>query len=223
MEKGENFRLQLECENDNNDDTMLLLDGLDEAIIGHTDSWNGAPWGRRKFIVGRPHRAVYDRGRCISILEEKGKISKEEVEQNYDIDEDMDYMDENGPIFVRVFKRKDRRIGKGSDFRSQFEEITGTLLDQSLMVYGFEDALIGYTVSFMGMNYDMELLDESDTIGRPTRLVYDRDQCIRLIKKRDSVNLDEATQKFEDRFESEYLGASTPVFVTALKRRKDFG
>jgi len=75
MEKGEDFRSQLECENDNNDDDMILVDGLDDAIIGHTDSWNGASWGRRKFIAGRPHRAVYDRDRCISILKKRVKLA----------------------------------------------------------------------------------------------------------------------------------------------------
>ena len=120
MGKGEDFRSQLECENDNNDDDMILVDGLDDAIIGHTDSWNGASWGRRKFIVGRPNRAVYDRERCISILEEKGEISREEVEQQFDIDEEFD---ENGPIFVKVFKRRNRSLDRGKNLRSQFEEV----------------------------------------------------------------------------------------------------
>ena len=220
MEKGEDFRSQLECENDNNDDDMILVDGLDDANVGHTDSWNGAPWGRSKFIVGRPHRAVYDRERCISILEEKGKISREEAEQHFDIDEDGDYMDENGPIFVKVFKRRKRNLDRGKDLRSQFEEVMANLLYKVPIVDGFDDAIIGYTDSFMGMNFDAESEEASTIIGRPIRLVYDRDRCIEILKRKHGPKRNKAEEDFESD-ESEYLGASTPVFVTVLKRRKD--
>ena len=219
MEKGEDFRSQLECENDNNDDDMILVDGLDDAIIGHTDSWNGASWGRRKFIAGRPHRAVYDRDRCISILEEKGKISREEVEQSFDVDEDSDYMAENGPIFVRVPKRRNRNSDGRKNLRSQFgEDITN--LYQVSIIESFDDAIIGYTDSVMGMDPDeYSLVDDEGIIGRPVRLVYDRARCIEILKRKHGTSRNKAEEDLESE-ESEYYGASTPVFVTVLKRRK---
>ena len=218
MGKGEEFRLKLNLENDNNDDTMILVDGLDDAIIGYTDSWNGAPWGRRKFIAGRPHRAVYDRDRCISILEEKGKISREEVEQSFDIDEDSDYMAENGPIFVRVLKRRNRNPDGRKNLRSQFEKVMVNILEEMPIIDSLDDAIIGYTDSFMGMDFNPEV-EEDSTIGRPRRLVYDRDQCIDILKRKNGTRRNKAVKDLEP-IESEYLGASTPVFVTVLKRRK---
>ena len=218
MGKGEEFRLKLNLENDNNDDTMILVDGIDSAIIGYTDSWNGAPWGRRKFIAGRPHRAVYDRDRCISILEEKGKISREEVEQSFDIDEDSDYMAENGPIFVRVLKRRNRNPDGRKNLRSQFEKVMVNILEEVPIIDSLDDAIIGYTDSFMGMDFNPEV-EEDSTIGRPRRLVYDRDQCIDILKRKNGTRRNKAVKDLEP-IESEYLGASTPVFVTVLKRQK---
>ena len=220
MEKGEDFRDQLECENDNNDDDMIPVDGLDDAIIGHTDSWNGAPWGRRKFVVGRPHRAVYDREQCFKILARSGGMIQEEAEQRFDIDEDEKYMDENGPIFVRVFKRRNRNLVRGKDLRSQFEEVMVNSLERVPIVDGCDDAIIGYTDSCMGMNFDAESLDdEANIVGCPVRLVYDRDRCIGILKRKHGTKRNKAEEGFESE-ESEYLGASTPVFVTVLKMRK---
>ncbi len=225
MGKGENFRHQLECQNNDNDDDMILVDKLDDAIIGHTDSWNGASWGRRKFIVGRPHRAVYDHDRSFKILAGSSGMSQEEAEQrfdeqHFDIDEEEPF-DENGPIFVKVFKRRNRNLDRGKDLRSQFEEVMANLLYKVPVVDGFDDAIIGYTDSFMGMNYNMELLDESDIVGRPIRLVYDRDRCIEILKRKHGTKRNKAEENLESD-ESEYLGASTPVFVTLLKRRKTY-
>jgi hypothetical protein len=218
MKKGKDFRSQLECENDNNDDDMILVDGLDDAIIGYTDSWNGASWGRSKFIAGRPHRAVYDRDRCISILKEKGKISPEEVEQPFDIDEDSDYMAENGPIFVRVLKRRNRNPDGRKNLRSQFgEDITN--LYQVSIIYSFDDAIIGYTDSVMGMDPDeYSFVDDENIIGRPVRLVYDRARCIEILKRKHAASRNKAQEDLESE-ESEYYGASTPVFVRVLKRK----
>ena len=218
MKKGKDFRSQLECENDNNDDDMILVDGLDDAIIGYTDSWNGASWGRSKFIAGRPHRAVYDRDRCISILKEKGKISPEEVDQSSDIDSDSDYMVENGPIFVRVLKRRNRNPDGRKNLRSQFgEDITN--LYQVSIIDSFDDAIIGYTDSVMGMDPDeYSFVDDENIIGRPVRLVYDRARCIEILKRKHAASRNKAQEDLESE-ESEYYGASTPVFVRVLKRK----
>ena len=207
------------CQNDNNDDDMILVDGLDDAIIGYTDSWNGASWGRSRFIAGRPHRAVYDRDRCISILKEKGKISPEEVDQSSEIDSDSDYMVDNGPIFVRVLKRRNRNPDGRKNLRSQFREDITNLYQVSI-IDSFDDAIIGYTDSVMGMDYDeYSLVDEEDIIGRPVRLVYDRARCIEILKRMHSTSRNKAEEDLESE-ESEYLGAGTPVFVQVLKRRK---
>ncbi len=78
MGKGKDFRDQLERENDKSTDKMRIAEGFDEAIMGYSNSWDGVPNGKLEFIVGRPRRAVYDRARGISIIEEKDEVSKEE-------------------------------------------------------------------------------------------------------------------------------------------------
>jgi len=223
MGKGEEFRLKLECENANNDDDMILVDGLDNAIIGYTDSWNGASWGRRKFIAGRPHRAVYDHDQSYKILSRKAaknqKGEQSNDEQPFDVDDDSDYFDENGPIFVKVFKGKNRNLDRGKDLRTQFEEVTDNLFYKEPIIDGFEYAIIGYTDSVMGMDCDPETEKDSNIIGRPTRLVFDRDRCIETLKKKHDTRRKKAVEELES-IEEEYLGADTPVFVTVLKRQK---
>jgi hypothetical protein len=225
LEKGKDFRAQLENENSNNDDKMALVDGFDEAIIGHTDSWNGAPNGKREFKVGRPHRAVYDRARCILILEEKNEINREEAEQCFESEVvwNVNYHWQDGPVFVEVFKRRNLNIGRGEDLRSLLDELVASGLEGTYVIRDFDDAIVGYTDSFMGMDPSLDAPDDEEcTNSRPIRMVYDRDMCIRTLAKRNGVILSEAVEDFESKMAGEYVGAHTPLFVSVLKRRKIF-
>ena len=53
------------------DETILRIDGFDEACIGWTDSWSGNE---------RPMRLVYDHSKMIEILMEQGMEGDEAVE-----------------------------------------------------------------------------------------------------------------------------------------------
>jgi hypothetical protein len=225
IDKGQDFRYQLERKNEGINDKMQLVEGYDEAIMGYTDSWNGAPNGRREFKVGRPHRAVYNREKCISILKEKDDISQDEAERHFESEIVWNLMNhwQNGPVFVEVFNRRDLSVGKGKDLRTQLDEINDNILEQICVIDNFNDALLGYTVSFMGMNPDMDAPDDQEcTNSRPMRVVYDRDLCIRILAKGISLKLKEAAAGFESETASEYLGVHTPVFVSVLQRRTDY-
>ena len=52
-------------------ETILRIDGFDEACIGWTDSWSGDE---------RPMRLVYDQSKIIEILMEQGMEEDEAVE-----------------------------------------------------------------------------------------------------------------------------------------------
>ena len=52
-------------------ETILRIDGFDEACIGWTDSWSGDE---------RPMRLVYDQSKMIEILMEQGMEEDEAVE-----------------------------------------------------------------------------------------------------------------------------------------------
>jgi hypothetical protein len=103
--------------------------------------------------------------------------------------------------------------------RSQFgEDITN--LYQVSIIDSFDDAIVGYTDSVMGMDPDeYSLVDDEGIIGRPVRLVYDRTRCIEILKRKHGTSRNKAEEDLESE-ESEYYGASTPVFVTVLKREK---
>lgn len=222
MDIGEELRCQLDCQNDNNDDDMELIEGCDDALIGYTDSWNGGPWGRGRFIVGRPHRAVYDRDNCISILSGICGYKQDDVRRAFDPDVDIKECHcENGPIFVRVFKRQKPALANGKDFRSQLAEFIGEDYRCAHIVDGFDNAIIGYTDSLMGMNPDSNSLDDDDyRAGRTNRLVYDRDKCVRILAKTDGLKKKEAQSRFVSGYAEDYLGIGTPVYVTVLKQRK---
>lgn len=52
-------------------ETILRIDGFDEACIGWTDSWSGDE---------RPMRLVYDQSKIIEILMEQGMEEDEAIE-----------------------------------------------------------------------------------------------------------------------------------------------
>jgi hypothetical protein len=67
------------------DENVLLADGFDDAFVGI---------GRQ---FGRPI-AVYDRSRCIDILQED--MSEEEAEEYFQYNVELAWVGENTPIFL---------------------------------------------------------------------------------------------------------------------------
>ncbi|GEM_PF-5682880 len=223
MGNGANLRYQLEALNKQNGVDMQLVDGFDEAIIGYTDSWNGAPNGKKEFKVGRPCRAVYDRAKCISILEDADEISRDEAELHFESEIVWNLFNhwQNGPVFVEVFKRENLSVSEEQDLRSQLDEINERIADQICVIGYFDEAIIGYTNSFMGMDPDLDAPDDQDwTNSRPVRVVYNRYRCIQTFAKRNSLDRKKAAEKFEKEIESKYMGEHTPIFVCVLKKAK---
>ena len=67
-------------------ETILRIDGFDEACIGWTDSWSGDE---------RPMRLVYDQSKIIEILMEQGMEEDEAVEYfNFNIADAYIFMDQ---------------------------------------------------------------------------------------------------------------------------------
>jgi hypothetical protein len=62
--------------------------------------------------------------------------------------------------------------------------------------------------------------DEDCTNSRPRRVVYDRNLCVQMLAKRNSLTLKEAGNEFESNIAAEYIGANTPLFVNSLNVRK---
>lgn len=69
------------------DETVLLADGFEDAFVGI---------GRQ---FGRPI-AVYDRSKCIDILQEN--MSEEEAEEYFQFNVEGSYVGENTPIFLEL-------------------------------------------------------------------------------------------------------------------------
>lgn len=73
------------------DPEILLADGFEEALIGYVEIFN-------KVI------ALYDREKCLSILEEKG-CSPEEAEEYFQFNVIGAWMGEKTPGFATFFKK----------------------------------------------------------------------------------------------------------------------
>ncbi len=73
-------------------ETVQKADGFDDAVIGLTDSWSGN---------SRPLRLVYDRAKCIEILE-KGGMSHEDAEEYFEFNTAGAYVGEDTPVFVTM-------------------------------------------------------------------------------------------------------------------------
>lgn len=68
----------------------ILIDGLDDAIIGHTDR-NGA------------NVAVYNIDKCVSIYKEKYQIDEEQALDDLCFNVFGAYLGINTPVFVTLF------------------------------------------------------------------------------------------------------------------------
>ena len=73
------------------DDTALLADGLDDAIIGVSF----AQWGRGTVIV-------YDEAKCIEVLMRDGPMTYEDASEWFEFNTRGAYVGENTPLFVRA-------------------------------------------------------------------------------------------------------------------------
>ncbi len=73
--------------------------------------------------------------------------------------------------------------------------------EEILLADGFEDALIGHVQVF------------NNTVA-----LYDRQKCIGILMKRDSMSKDEAEEFFEFNVTGAYVGEKTPAFATILRK-----
>lgn len=67
----------------------LLADGLEAALVGYTVNHH------------RPHVAVYDIDKCVSVLVERDGMTAEEADEFLSFNTLGAYVGENGPIYVR--------------------------------------------------------------------------------------------------------------------------
>ena len=73
------------------DEEILRADGLDEACVGWTDSWNGNE---------RNIRLVYDIGKVIDILQERDGMTYEDAVEFFDFNIAGAYFGKGTPIFI---------------------------------------------------------------------------------------------------------------------------
>ena len=77
------------------DEKILRADGLDEACIGWTDSWNGDE---------RNIRLVYDIGKVINILQERDGMTYEDAVEFYDFNIGGAYLGKGTPVFINTLQ-----------------------------------------------------------------------------------------------------------------------
>ena len=81
------------------DEEFLSADGFEEALIGVAyDKIKGT------------HVLVYSRTKCIEILIERDKMSKEEAEELFEFNVEGAYMGEKTPIYVDDFMFYEEKI-----------------------------------------------------------------------------------------------------------------
>ena len=73
------------------DEKILRADGLDEACIGWTDSWNGDE---------RNIRLVYNAGQVIKIFQKRDGMSYEDAVEFYDYNVAGAYVGKGTPVFI---------------------------------------------------------------------------------------------------------------------------
>lgn len=76
------------------DENVLTADGLDDAIIGWTDSWDSSG--------SRAVRAVYSTDRVIEILVQRG-MTEDEAQEYFEFNISGAYVGAQTPIFVHSF------------------------------------------------------------------------------------------------------------------------
>lgn len=72
---------------------FLRADGLDDACIGWTNSWNGS---------ARPARLVYDISLVFEVLQDQGATLEEAIE-DFEYNIAGAYVGESTPIFINKF------------------------------------------------------------------------------------------------------------------------
>ena len=73
------------------DEKILRADGLDEACIGWTDSWNGKE---------RNIRLVYDIAKVINIIQERDGSTYEDALEHFEYNIAGGYVGKSTPIYV---------------------------------------------------------------------------------------------------------------------------
>ena len=73
------------------DEEILRADGLDEACMGWSDSWNGNE---------RNIRLVYDIAKVINILQERDGMTYEDAVEHYEFNIAGSYVGKKTPIYV---------------------------------------------------------------------------------------------------------------------------
>jgi len=143
----------------------LMADGFEDAFIGIAQHFN-------RFC------ACYDYEKCIKVLIDRDGMTDDEAVEYFEYNVTGAWVGKFTPMFL------------SSDL--DLEEIEETLIDcneEALMVYGFEDALIGLVQQFNSY-----------------RACYDYDKCIKILVERDGMTEEEAKEHFDQKVACDGLG-----------------
>lgn len=72
--------------------------------------------------------------------------------------------------------------------------------DQTLLVEGFDDAIVGYALR----------------CGQPVLAVYDQRKCIEILMQRDGMTREDAEEFFDFNVVGAWVGDRTPLFLYRL-------
>ena len=85
------------------DSEILCADGFDDALIGVTNSWGPGIRGNENSVSSRVYRAVYDIGKCLTILMERDGLSMEDAAEHLEFNVFGSFVGERTPVFVTFF------------------------------------------------------------------------------------------------------------------------
>lgn len=89
------------------DETILLADGYEEALIGFVEGWIPKGQGASPSIV-----ALYDRAKCIEILVKRDGMSYDEAVEFFEFNTTGAYVGEKTPMYATILRRDRKHMKK---------------------------------------------------------------------------------------------------------------
>ncbi len=86
--------------------------------------------------------------------------------------------------------------------RAALDEVLKAGEESALMADGFEDAIVGITLS---------------QPGRPVLTVYDYEKCVRILVRRDKMTYEEAEEFLDFNTVGAWVGEGTPIFLRTTR------
>jgi len=90
------------------DETILLADGYEEALIGFVEGWIPAKGGGASPSVV----ALYDREKCIEILVKRDGMSYDEAVEFFEFNTTGAYAGEKTPMYATILRRDSKMVKK---------------------------------------------------------------------------------------------------------------